>query len=70
MVSFDATTNIITIGGGTDDTDHKAAMGYHTIKFLVVSQTDATLTGLVYTLTLTLDHVDCVNFVWQFSSNS
>jgi hypothetical protein len=32
LVTFDATTDTISIAGGTDDTDHKAAMGFHTIK--------------------------------------
>jgi hypothetical protein len=70
LVTFDATTDVITIGGGTDDALHKAAIGTHTINFSVVSQTDATLTGLKYVVTLTFDHTECATFVWHFSDSS
>jgi len=70
LVSFDATTDIITIASGTDDTSHKAAIGYHTIKFLAVSQTDVTLTAKEYLVTLTYDHTDCATFIWHFTASS
>jgi len=70
MVSFNDATDLITITTGTDDANHKAAMGVHTITFLVVTQAGNTISGSTYTLTLTLDHADCPAFVWNFQTGS
>jgi hypothetical protein len=70
LVSFDATTDIITITGGTDNALHKTAIGTHTIKFLAVSQTDVTLTAKEYVVTLTYDHTECATYIWHFSGAS
>jgi hypothetical protein len=70
MVSFDAATDVISITGGTDDTTHKQAIGFHTIKFLATSQSGTVLTGKEYIVTLTLDHTECATFTWNFSASS
>jgi hypothetical protein len=70
MVSFDASTDVISITGGTDDSSHKQAIGFHTIKFLATSQSGTVLTGKEYVVTLTLDHTECATFVWHFSDSS
>jgi hypothetical protein len=70
MVSFNAATDVITITTGTDDSLHKAAMGTHTITFLVQTQAGNTISGSTYVLTLTLDHADCPAFRWNFQSST